>query len=264
MAKQKKSNFQQALDELLNGRPSESSSNMNEEKNTPVNEAVSAPAAAPVDPEPVAATPIAPVEPEPPAAAPVSHVRVVEPAAPVHNSVPVKTADPETSAALLRRTTLQERNADNLETVIQTDTIINGSIISKHRLNILGDVSGEVSTASDLKISGDVVGSVTVMGSLDMMGGVIEGPLSCKGDVHMNSSSLVLGDIVGKNVVVSGRVKGSITAEENLQILSDAVVLGDLEAETVQLQQGSTVNGKIIIRTKEKSFDDETLFARHK
>lgn len=228
--KKKQSNFSIALDQLINGT-----------ENAPVEEA--APVVQPeppvVKPEPVVVRPTPVVKPEP----------VVKPApAPAVEKKEEKALPVDSSAAQV--------------TLIQADTIITGSIMSKNALRLLGTVEGDVSTTSELNLSGDITGKV-VAKSINMLDGVIEGDVKCGGNLNMDSDSLVLGDITANSMVLDGRVKGNLTVNEHLKLNAHSIIAGDITANTIQMDNGASVAGKVTIVSETKKVDD-TMFARRK
>lgn len=174
MARKRQSNFSIALDELINGKDT-SAEAPKVETAAPKAEPVAAPKPEPTPapkPEPKHAPKSAP-KPEPkPAPAP----------APVVKEKPKKTLEEEMAA---------------METLINAGTIINGSIVSKNALRILGTVEGNVNCV------------------------------------------------------------------EHMTMDSDSMILGDIAAATIQMEQGSTVCGKISITANDKKID-ENLFTRKK
>lgn len=233
--KKKQSNFSIALDQLINGTPAPSE----EKTETPV--AKPEPVAPVVKPEPVAPV----VKPEP--VAPVVKPEPVAPKAePEAQKKSVPTVDPASSQV----------------TVIQNDTIITGSIVSKNPLRVFGIIEGDISTTNELYLSGDVTGRVIAKG-VNMTDGVVEGDVNCTGDMVMDSSSLVLGDVSANQMVIDGRVKGNIVVENHLKLNAHSVVAGDITANTIQMDNGASVAGKLTITSEAKKIDDD-MFARRK
>ncbi|MCD8146602.1 MAG: polymer-forming cytoskeletal protein, partial [Clostridiales bacterium] len=149
-----------------------------------------------------------------------------------------------------------------METLINADTIINGSIVSKNALRIQGTVEGDVSTTSAMDVSGDITGKV-VAKELNLNGGTVEGNVNCVEQMTMDSSSMILGDISAKELVLDGKVKGNVNVGGSITIKANSIILGDISASMLQMEQGSTVCGKISITSNEKKLD-ESLFVRKK
>lgn len=74
---------------------------------------------------------------------------------------------------------------------------------------------------------------------------------------------MILGDIAAKELVLDGKVKGNVNVGGAVIVKSNSVILGDIAAATIQMEQGSTVCGKISITANDKKID-ENLFTRKK
>lgn len=239
MARKRQSNFSIALDELINGKDT-SAEAPKVETAAPKAEPVAAP-----KPEP---TPAPKPEPKPaPKSAPKPEPKPAPAPAPVVKEKPKKTLEEEMAA---------------METLINAGTIINGSIVSKNALRILGTVEGDVSTTSAMDVSGDITGKV-VAKELNLTSGTVEGNVNCVEHMTMDSDSMILGDIAAKELVLDGKVKGNVNVGGAVIVKSNSVILGDIAAATIQMEQGSTVCGKISITANDKKID-ENLFTRKK
>ena len=58
--------------------------------------------------------------------------------------------------------------------------------------------------------------------------GRFEGNLDAKGVLTLGQNAVVIGDIIGDNVIIGGRMRGKITARERLTLLPTALVEGDI------------------------------------
>jgi cytoskeletal protein CcmA (bactofilin family) len=237
MAKKRQSNFSIALDELINGKDTTAAAAPAKEQ----------PASKPAEPaqKPVTQPTPAPVVTPKPAPAPTP---VVAPA-----PKPVVKAEPKNNS---------EEAIAAMETMINEGTIITGSIVSKNALRILGTVEGDVSTTSSMELSGDVTGKV-VAKQLTLKEGTIEGDVNCGECMNMDSGSLILGNVTAKELTLDGKVRGNIDVKDALTVQANSVVMGDIAAATIQMEQGSTVCGKVSITASEKKVD-ESIFARRK
>lgn len=89
-------------------------------------------------------------------------------------------------------------------------------------------VRGRVSGSGDLEIAGRVEGNVTV-----------------SGEVLVDTSGLIGGNVSAARIVVRGAVKGDLVAEEALHIEAGARVVGDLRAPRVAIAPGGLVRGHV-------------------
>jgi excisionase family DNA binding protein len=74
--------------------------------------------------------------------------------------------------------------------------------------------------------------------------GKFDGNLETKGNLTISSSALVIGDIVGDNIIIGGKIKGKITAKERLTLLPSAIVNGDIYPAKLNVAEGAILEGK--------------------
>ena len=92
-------------------------------------------------------------------------------------------------------------------------------------------VKGDLETSASLRIDGRVEGSVR------------------RADVVvLGVGATMSGDIHAREVVVGGTLTGSIHAAERVELQATAIVTGDLVAQSVLVQEGGVVNGRVLMR----------------
>ncbi len=98
-----------------------------------------------------------------------------------------------------------------------------------HSFSVLGadlSVTGNIAASSDLHIDGTVHGDIT-----------------CESLVQ-GESSAINGAIVARSARLSGRIDGSISCSE-LVILKTARITGDVHYDTLTIEQGAFVDGRL-------------------
>ena len=106
---------------------------------------------------------------------------------------------------------------------------------SSSTFSVLGadtSIKGDISASADLHIDGR-----------------IEGDISCSAIVQGESSE-VQGSISAESARLSGTVRGSINARE-LVILRTARITGDVSYDTLTIEQGAQVDGRLTPRTSQ-------------
>ena len=93
--------------------------------------------------------------------------------------------------------------------------------------------------ADDVEISGSIkcTGGVRI-------GGKMSGDLTCAGDVLVEKTSQIKGNVTVNSVVVLGAIKGNITARERIELKGTARVAGDIKAKRLVVEEGVTLIGK--------------------
>lgn len=123
-------------------------------------------------------------------------------------------------------------------------------------------ITGNVSAASDLKVAGKIIGDVTCEGNVDLMGiiqgnvnvanlkmeqGVLEGEVVVGGNISIEESSVLKGNLTAKNVVSNGKIEGQIIASESVELKNNAYVKGDVAAKAFSVASGAYINGRVCI-----------------
>ena len=111
-----------------------------------------------------------------------------------------------------------QNGTSHMETVIGTDTVIQGTVASKGSIRVDGKVEGGITEADSV-----VIGET--------------------GDVQ--------GDVSGRAVVIGGKVIGNISAS-SIEILSDASIHGDIKTAALAISEGANFEGNCTM-TKEKT-----------
>ncbi len=86
------------------------------------------------------------------------------------------------------------------------------------------------------------VGNVDSEGSLKILGKV-EGDVKAGGDIYIESTSSITGNVYGSNVYMSGRVKGNIIAKGILHLQAQARLYGDIEVSSIVTDEGAIFQG---------------------
>lgn len=85
-------------------------------------------------------------------------------------------------------------------------------------------------------------GNIETEGSMKILGKV-EGDIRANGDVHLEASARIQGQIYGASIYVSGRVDGNVTAKGLLHLQSTARLFGDIEVGSMVTDEGAVLQG---------------------
>ncbi len=97
-------------------------------------------------------------------------------------------------------------------------------------------IDGPVSSNKSIRVEGKVYGDVT-----------------SKGGVFIGRDSIVNGNLSGKNITVCGVVNGDVTAKKTLIIASKARISGNLAMQSIVIDEGALINGKVSMATSDMS-----------
>ncbi|WP_050608086.1 bactofilin family protein [Clostridium niameyense] len=91
---------------------------------------------------------------------------------------------------------------------------------------------------SDTSIEGDINSSETIK-----IDGKLIGDIEGKSQVIIGELGLVQGNINAKDITISGKVEGNIICNNLIQIKSSGKVLGDIQTINLVVEDGGVVNG---------------------
>lgn len=108
--------------------------------------------------------------------------------------------------------------------------------------------------AEDVEING----SIKCTGGI-RLGGKVNGDVTTVGDVLVEKTSAVKGNMAGSSIVVMGLIKGNITAKERIELKGSAKVAGDIKAKRLVVEEGVTLVGKMEIVASENSSGEMSI-----
>lgn len=99
-------------------------------------------------------------------------------------------------------------------------------------------------------------GNIESEGSIKVLGKV-EGDVKASGDVYIEPTSTVTGNIYGSNVYISGYIKGNVLAKGILHLMTQAKLYGDIEVNSIVTDEGAIFQGncRMIEVNKEEAAD---------
>ncbi len=98
------------------------------------------------------------------------------------------------------------------------------------------------------------VGNIESEGSIKVLGRV-EGDIKANGDVYIEPTATVNGNIYGSNVYISGTIHGNVLSKGLLHLMSQARLIGDIEVNSIVTDEGAIFQGncKMIDLNKEEN-----------
>ncbi len=100
----------------------------------------------------------------------------------------------------------------------------------------------------------EISGSIKCTGGV-RLGGKVNGDITTAGDVLVEKTAAVKGNVSGNSVTVQGMIKGNIAARERLELKGTAKVAGDIKAKRLVVEEGVSLVGKAEIISGEGSGD---------
>lgn len=84
--------------------------------------------------------------------------------------------------------------------------------------------------------------------------GDLEGNLETTGNVLVGENARIAGNITARSITVGGIIKGNVVAPEQVHLLSSSIVIGDIQTRRFQADENVIVHGHCI------SLYDETEY----
>ena len=112
-----------------------------------------------------------------------------------------------------------------------------------------GDFSINTIIGPNTELNGDVT-----TGGFTRIDGSIRGNVRAKGRVIVGERARIKGNVTGTNITIGGVVYGNIIADGHLVILSTAIVIGDIITRRIQADDGSFINGRIVVCITDESW----------
>lgn len=112
----------------------------------------------------------------------------------------------------------KEKQLSQVDTIIGSGSEFNGDLYSKSSIRIDGKVNGSV---------------------------------KCDGDVVVGVDGSIEANVDGRNITLAGTINGQVTAKELLKIESSGKLNGDASMKMFIIDEGGTFNGNSTMNTEE-------------
>ena len=93
---------------------------------------------------------------------------------------------------------------------------------------------------------------LSVAGDLDTGGslridGRLEGNIRRADTVVLGVGATMSGDVHAREVAIGGTITGNVHATERVELQATAIVTGDILTQTILVQEGGVVNGRVLM-----------------
>jgi cytoskeletal protein CcmA (bactofilin family) len=102
--------------------------------------------------------------------------------------------------------------------------------------------------AKGVKVDGDFGSDGDVV-----IDGEVKGNLSATGQLTVGTEANIHADVKAGSAIVSGTIEGNLTVEKRIDLKSTARIKGDLVSETLSVESGARIDGKLSIGGKSQS-----------
>lgn len=132
--------------------------------------------------------------------------------------------------------------ASDEKSVITEGMTINGDIVSRGSMDVLGSIIGNIDILGKLDVSGNVQGN-SKAAEVYAENAKIVGEVHSMGSVKIGQSTVIIGDITASSAVIAGAIKGDIDVKGPVILDTSAIVMGNIKSKSVQINNGAVVEG---------------------
>lgn len=136
----------------------------------------------------------------------------------------------------------ENETATDEKSIITEGMTINGDIISRGSLEVLGEITGNLDILGKLDVSGKVNGDSRAS-EIYAENAKIVGEVVSLGSVKIGQSSVIIGNVTATSAVIAGAVKGDIDVKGPVILDTSAIVMGNIRSKSVQINNGAVIEG---------------------
>jgi cytoskeletal protein CcmA (bactofilin family) len=108
----------------------------------------------------------------------------------------------------------------------------------------------------------EIKGELSFSGELEFHGR-FEGSIESEGSITIGQNAIIKGGISANSADIAGKMQGNVTTTGRVHLRPEAMIYGDIKASVVVVEEGATVDGRIITNTTEKAQPDfSNIFTR--
>jgi cytoskeletal protein CcmA (bactofilin family) len=142
------------------------------------------------------------------------------------------------------------KNVTPKRMVVPEGVIVSGGMTSGSETEICGRVDGDVVVDGKLYLGQTALISGNVRATSCRVEGLIEGKLECSQEVDVGKTGRLNADaLAGKRIVIAGQIIGNVSTGGLLRLGATGRVEGNIQARQLVIEEGSTFNGRCVMRT---------------
>jgi len=134
------------------------------------------------------------------------------------------------------------------KTFFAPGTSFDGTLTTKGDVEIAGEVKGEI--ISDGKVSIRKVGDVSISSKdLELLGADFKGNVTVSGEVIVDESSSLQGNVRSSRVLCEGMIQGNLNVTSDVTLGEKSRVIGDINAPVMDIARGAMIVGQVQMGT---------------
>ena len=110
--------------------------------------------------------------------------------------------------------------------------------------------------AHGVRVEGNFVsqGDVVIEGDVD-------GKVNASGVLTVGTDAKLKAEILANSAIIAGQVDGTISVKQRLELKSTAKITGDISCETILVEAGASLNGKVSVGSSKSEGKSATKIA---
>lgn len=141
-----------------------------------------------------------------------------------------------------------------VRTTIMKGSVIIGEIHAEDDLEFQGSVKGKITAKGKIRAMGKVVGDL-VGHDIELDDCAIQGNVVARGTLTIDNESVVIGNVTCKEFCLGGKIKGNVITENEAKFLPTAILSGNVKAASIAMSQGAKIKGEINIPLSDNEED---------
>tara|TARA_E500000331_G_C17148842_1_gene666255 strand:+ start:116 stop:523 length:408 start_codon:yes stop_codon:yes gene_type:complete len=107
---------------------------------------------------------------------------------------------------------------------------------------------------ADISIKGNIYYEGTVHIEASVEGSLVANKQK-DSKLYINKSSIIKGSVYATNIAINGTVTGNVYAYKLLQVGSDALVKGDIYYNSIEMEVGAKIDGRLVVCSTDEELD---------
>jgi len=129
-------------------------------------------------------------------------------------------------------------------TYLATNSVMEGKLQTDGDVEVAGNFNGDIIAKGNVILHSNMQGNVTAC-SLQLLGCSLTGNVVVEGQVNMDNSASVTGNVTAGELICSGKIKGDLGIKGNVALNESSVVEGNIVTGTMTMSKGATITGSV-------------------
>lgn len=139
---------------------------------------------------------------------------------------------------------IQKVNNDTMVSVSQKIDDLQTTLEQEQKANVTTFAESNVALQNAIGKGTVIEGNVHAEGDL-LVEGIVKGDVTTKTKLVVGPTALIEGNLLAQHAEIAGRVQGTVKALGLLVINSSGTILGDVITKDLNVESGSTFNGRL-------------------